>query len=369
MRHLDAASITFVGMFKGARILVAPLDWGLGHAARCVPIIKGLEAAGAVPVIGADKGPLALLRQEYPHLEHVRIPGTEIRFSKGIQQTWSLARQFPNMLWSIRSEGVLLDHLRKDLRLDAVISDQRFGLRNADLPSVLVTHQLFPFTPLAQGVLRKLNLHHIGKFDRCWIMDDAQAPGLAGKLSHGAKLPENARYIGTQSRFQAEAPRTAGKYRIVAVISGPEPQRSMLEERLTEELARIPGEHLLVRGLPIASGTQRNGNITLVPHLNAEGLAEALRNAEHIVSRSGYTTLMDLVAVGRTALLIPTPGQGEQEYLARLHSGTGRFITQTQDQLDLGKALELLDKIGPLAQKPDHSLLGAAFADLASLLR
>lgn len=360
---------TFAQMFNGARILVAPLDWGLGHAARCVPIIKGLEAAGSVPVIGADKGPLALLRQEFPHLEHVRITGTEIRLSKGISQTWSLARQFPSMLWSIRSEGVLLDRLRKDLRLDAVISDQRSGLRNAHLTNVLITHQLFPFTPIAQGILRKLNLHHIRKFDRCWIMDEAQAPGLAGELSHGANLPSNARYIGTHSRFQDEGTRTPGRYRIVAMISGPEPQRSMLEERLSEELERIPGEHLLVRGLPIARGTQQKGNITLVPHLNAEDLAEALRNAEHIVSRSGYTTLMDLGALGRTALLIPTPGQGEQEYLARLHSGTSRFITQTQDQLDLGKALEQLEKLSPAAPKPDRSLLDAALADLASLLR
>lgn len=356
-------------MFKGARILVAPLDWGLGHGTRCIPIIERLEAFGAVPVIGADNGPLALLRQEFPHLEHVRIPGTEIRLSKGTQQTWSLARQFPNMLWSIRSEGVLLDRLRKDLRLDAVISDQRFGLRDPDLPSVLVTHQLFPFTPIAQGVLRKLNLHHIRKFDRCWIMDEAQAPGLAGELSHGTNLPSNVRYIGPQSRFQDEGPRTSGGYRIVAVISGPEPQRSMLEERLTKELAGVPGEHLLVRGIPIARGTQQKGNITMVPHLNAEGLADALRNAEHIVSRSGYTTLMDLAALGRTALLIPTPGQGEQEYLARLHSSTGRFITQTQEQLDLGKALEQLEKLSPAAQKPDHRLLDAAFAELASLLR
>lgn len=360
---------TFAQMFNGARILVAPLDWGLGHAARCVPIIKGLEASGAVPVIGADKAPLALLQQEFPHLEHVRIPGTEIRFSKGISQTWSLARQFPRMLWSIRSEGLLLDRLRKDLRLDAVISDQRSGVRNADLPSVLITHQLFPFTPIAQSILRKLNLHHIRKFDRCWIMDEAQAPGLAGELSHGVYLPSNARYIGTHSRFQHKGVRSLGTYRIVAMISGPEPQRSMLEKHLSTELERIPGKHLLVRGLPLARGTQQKSNITMVPHLNAEDLVEALRTADHIVSRSGYTTLMDLVALGRTALLIPTPGQGEQEYLARLHSGTSRFISQTQDRLDLGKALEQLKKLSPAAPRPDNSLFHAALADLASLLR
>lgn len=356
-------------MFKGARILVAPLDWGLGHGTRCVPIIKRLEALGAVPVIGADNAPLALLQQEFPHLEHVRIPGAVILISKGENQTWNLAQQFPGMLRSIRSEGALLDGIRHDLRLDAVISDQRFGLRNDDLPSVLITHQLFPFTPFAQGILRKLNLHHVGRFDRCWVMDEAQAPGLAGDLSHGTKLPGNARYIGTHSRFQDEGQRTAGKYRVVAVISGPEPQRSMLEEHLSEQLQNISGEHLLVQGLPQQRDAQQHGRVHKVPHLSGKELAAGMRAAEFIVSRSGYTTLMDLVALGRTALLIPTPGQSEQEYLARLHAGTGRFITQAQERIDLGKALDQLGNTPPPAHKQNTALLDAALADLAGLIR
>ena len=184
---------TFASMFNGARILVAPLDWGLGHSARCVPVIQLLIDHGAVPILGADGGPLALLRREFTQLEHVRIPGVDVRYSKGSNQLWSMARQFPAMVRSVQAERALFDRLRHQLRLDAVISDQRFGIRSAELPSVIITHQVFPFTPFAQAALRKLNLHHLGRFDRCWIMDEAKAPGLAGELSHGRSLPANAR--------------------------------------------------------------------------------------------------------------------------------------------------------------------------------
>ncbi len=159
-------------MLQGKRILVAPLDWGLGHSTRCIPIIQRLIDRGATPIIGADNGPLALLQQEFPDLEHVRIPGITIRYAKGESQLWSMARQFPEMMRSVRAETALFDHIRKDLRLDAVISDQRFGLRSSTVPSVVITHQVFPFTPIAQGALRKLNVRHLSRFDRCWIMDD-----------------------------------------------------------------------------------------------------------------------------------------------------------------------------------------------------
>src|SRR5690606_27693011 len=112
------------------------------------------------------------------------------------------------------------------------------------LPSVLVTHQVFPITPFAQAALRKLNLRHIERFDACWIMDEAAPPGLAGDLSHGPSTPANARYIGTRSRLRKNVPPPAKPHRVVAVISGPEPQRTLLEGLLTEQLQRVPGEHL-----------------------------------------------------------------------------------------------------------------------------
>ncbi len=354
-------------MFNGARILVAPLDWGLGHAARCVPIIRALVHYGATPIVAADAGPLALLRAEFPELEHVRLPGIHIRYGDGKSQLWSMAAQFPAMVHSIHRERRHFERLRKDLRLDAVISDQRFGVRSTEVPSILITHQLFPFTPAAQPLLRKLNIHHIKRFDRCWVMDEPDAPGLAGELSHGSDLPANARYIGTLSRLEATA-HNAGPHRIVAVISGPEPQRTLLENRLMALLPTIPGDHLLVRGLPGSSGPDRIGNIKRVPHLASAELARTLSEAELIVSRSGYTTLMDLDALGRTALIIPTPGQAEQEYLGRLHARTGRFIMQSQGSIDLKAALDKAS--GPFHTTTPRSNTGLerALKELADML-
>ncbi|MEZ4806799.1 MAG: glycosyltransferase [Flavobacteriales bacterium] len=356
-------------MFDGARILVAPLDWGLGHAARCIPVIRALLSNGAVPIVGADGGPAALLRSEFPELEHVHIPGMTVRYSKGNNQLWSMARQFPAMLRSVREEAARFDQIRRKLHLDAVISDQRFGIRSPDLPSILITHQVFPFTPVAQRALRKLNLRHMARFDRCWIMDEPDTPGLAGDLSHGEALPPNARFIGPLSRMATMPTKgEADRFAVVAVISGPEPQRTILDGMLTEQLQRIEGEHLLVRGLPSSQERTRHTNLTTVAHLSGTELAAALRTARWIISRSGYTTLMDLTALGRTALIIPTPGQAEQEYLGQLHARTGRFAVQHQDHLDLIAGIAQLEHIAEVPAPRASSLLDEALSDLAGQL-
>lgn len=335
-------------MFNGARLLVAPLDWGLGHGTRCIPIIQRLRELDARPVIGADKGPLALLRDAFPELPNVRVPGVEVRYAKGASQTWAMATQFPAMLRSVREEHHLFLNLRRQLQLDAVISDQRFGIRADGLPSVIITHQLFPFTPFAQGVLRRINLRSVARFDRCWIPDDERAPGLAGELSHGRNVPRNALYIGPVSRMHpAKALAPVERYRIVCVISGPEPQRTLLEEELMRQLPAIEGKHLLVRGKPepvldetIGTPDGAPGIVRRLGHLGGDALCGALLQAELIVSRTGYTTLMDLAHIGRSALVIPTPGQEEQEYLGKLHSGSGRFLVQRQGAMSLEAALE-----------------------------
>ncbi len=360
---------TFAAMFNGARILVAPLDWGLGHSARCVPIIQRLIDRGAVPIVGGDGGPLALLRKEFPQLEHVRVPGMDVRYSKSNNQLWSMARQFPAMVRTVRAERAQFDRLLQQLRLDAVISDQRFGIRNPELPSIIITHQVFPFTPIAQAALRKLNLYHLARFDRCWIMDESAAPGLAGELSHGPSVPSNARYIGTVSRMARSTSRIPERYGVTAVISGPEPQRTLLEHRLIEELRGLPGEHLLVLGQPNSDRNERIGNLVVLAHLTGRELAEAMLSSRLIVSRSGYTTLMDLAALGRSALIIPTPGQAEQEYLGELHARTGRFLVQRQDRLDVKAALARAPTLHEVSAPAAAPPLEQALEDLAALLR
>lgn len=353
-------------MFRGARILVAPLDWGLGHAARCVPIIRTLLEQDAVPVIGADKAPLALLREEFPTLEHVRLPGMEVRYAAGRSQAWAMARQLPRMLLQVREEQGLLTSVRRRMQLHAVISDQRFGIRADGLPSVLVTHQVSPFSPFAQSNARRINRRRIDRFDRCWIPDHAEAPGLAGDLSHGDRLPPQARYIGPLSRF-TKAPAATGHtmWRTVSVISGPEPQRTLFEQAALQQLRSIEGRHLVVTGQP-GNTPRTEGPIEITGHLPAAELQAAMASADLIVSRTGYSTLMDLEALGRGALLVPTPGQPEQEYLGRLHAAGGHHAVQDQDGLDIARALQQPPASSTPAGK-NNALLDA-MADLASLI-
>ena len=356
-------------MLNRKRILVAPLDWGLGHATRSVPIIRALRSRGAEVVLGADAGPLELLSGEFPDLDHVRIPGAHIRYSRSRSQLWSMVRQFPAMLRSVQAEQALFDRLRGELELDGVVSDQRFGVRSPDLPSVLITHQVFPFTPIAQPALRKLNLRHIVRFHRCWVMDEPRAPGLSGELAHHGPLPPNARFIGAVSRFTNTGEDVPKTWDIVAVVSGPEPQRGLFEEALGRQLAAIRGRHLLVCGKPGTHGAHDQGRVQRVPHLPARELEAAMKGARMIVSRTGYTTLMDLAAIGRTALVVPTPGQAEQEYLGDLHRGTGRYLVQEQHELDLAHAWDRLRDRSVGALPPgEHALLEAALDDLEGLL-
>ncbi len=353
-------------MFHGARILVAPLDWGLGHAARCVPLVRQLLELGAVPVIGADGRPLALLNEEFPRLGSVRLPGMEVRYGKGRSQAWALAKQLPAMLRQVRMETAWLARNKAVLGLDAVISDQRFGLHSPALPSVLITHQVFPFTPFGQRMARGFNHRYIQRFHRCWIADHAEAPGLAGELSHGPDLPGNARYIGPLSRFAVELPHMHQRpARIVAVLSGPEPQRSLMEAQVLQQLHAIDGPHLMVSGQPGAA-TQHAGQVRIEGHLSSQELLAALVQAELIISRTGYSTLMDLEAIGRGALLVPTPGQPEQEYLGKLHRTGGRHVIQWQRYLDLAEAL----KDPPKRHDPCETsgALSAAMHDLATLI-
>jgi hypothetical protein len=342
--------------------LVAPLDWGLGHATRCIPIIRCLLGHGANPVIAADKGPLALLHCEFPDLEQVHLPGRTVRYSEGNNQLRPLVAQFPALLASIAAEGRRTRSIIRDLDVAATISDQRFGVRGK-VPSVLITHQLHPRLPALQGTLRTLNHALTDRFDRCWLMDEQAVPGLAGELSHPARA--NCRYIGIHSRLNANG-QGSERFRIVAVVSGPEPQRTLFEQALLHQLQHIPGDHLLVQGMPEKPGEYRQGNVLCRAHMGTVELASALCAAEMVVMRSGYTSLMDLHRLGRRAVLVPTPGQPEQEYLADLHAGT--HLVQQQASMDLASALAGMARGTEVHTSSSDTLLDEAVKDLLQLI-
>lgn len=307
------------------RILIAPLDWGLGHASRCIPLIKKLVSDGHYILIAADGYPLQLLRQEFPGLPFRVLPSFVVRYSEGRSQVGAMLRGLPGMLKGMALEHKQLQDIIKEEGITYVISDNRFGLHTPLVPCVYITHQLMIKMPRGlkwlEPVAWWMHRRVIHRYTECWVPDVEQAPGLSGDLAHKYPLPRQVRFIGYLSRFSCTPDVAIGEtFHTVAVLSGPEPQRGLLEKHLLEKYSGGKETVLIVRGQPQAEvQREQRGNITLVSHLPATELKAHLLAAKEIICRSGYTSLMDLQVLHRTATLIPTPGQTEQEYLAELN--------------------------------------------------
>jgi uncharacterized protein (TIGR00661 family) len=329
--------------FVEKTILVVPLDWGLGHAARCIPLIKHFQSYHFTVIVAAEGAVKTLLKSEFPLIEFLPLPGYNIRYSKNRSLfAIKLLSQVPTVLMSICKEHLWLKKVVKNHKIDAVISDNRFGLYHAKIPSVYITHQLSVYTGNQFTGYLATSIHHwfIRKFTHCWVPDFAGIPNAGGQLSHPKKIPGNVQYLGCLSRFE-KLP-VARRYKLVIVLSGPEPQRTIFEELLLKQLTNYHGQTLFVRGLPASNkpvAINHDANIVLHNHLPAETLSKAIQQAEIVISRSGYTTVMDLLKLGQRAILVPTPGQGEQEYLARWLSQKRLFYTTPQSNFSLTAAL------------------------------
>ena len=318
------------------RILIAPLNWGIGHATRCIPLINALISHNYEVVIAADKRPLHLLITEFPDLEIVRFPGYNIKYSKYFPMSISMLLQLPKLLWNIKKEHETLNQIIDDYKIDGVISDNRFGLFTSKVPSVFITHQLQIQSPYFSDEIRKFNYKYINKFDVCWIMDD-EKENLAGSLSKPKLLPNNSLYIGAQSRFEKREEEK--EYDFLAIVSGPEPQRTILEKGLIKALKDREEKSLILLGKPELNTGEQLGNLTIKSHLSAKDLNTAILQSELIICRPGYSTIMDLAKLEKKAFFIPTPGQTEQEYLADNLMQEGICFAQKQSKFDLEKAI------------------------------
>ena len=322
-------------MNKKKRILLAPLDWGLGHATRCIPIVHALESHGYEVVFAADGRPLNLLIQEFPKHHFIKIPGYEIRYPKNGNMAGSMLWQLPKIMRGTKAEHNALQGVIQDFEIDGVISDNRFGLYSKAVPCVFMSHQLRIQAPYFQDFIQRMNFKHIKKFDACWVPDDARHT-LSGKLTAGITTPIPTHYLGTLSRFAPKAKKD--KIEVLAIVSGPEPQRSIFEQKLRQQLKGKKA--LLVLGKPEENIDEQIGDLRIVSHLNSEELNQAVVDAEIVVSRSGYSTIMDMAKLGKKAILIPTPGQTEQIYLAEHFYKEKIAFAMHQKDMNLELALE-----------------------------
>ncbi|WP_089890577.1 glycosyltransferase [Chitinophaga arvensicola] len=321
-----------------------PLDWGLGHATRDIPLIHEMLNAGCQVFIAAEGKHAALLQQEFPQLTVLPLPGYRIQYAqKGQFFGLKIIQQIPKIYRAIQYEQRWLKKIVAEYQINAVISDNRFGLYHKNIPTVFITHQLLIKTPFGgwiERTLQKINYRFINKYSACWIPDFEGSNNLSGELAHPTQLPAHTTYIGCLSRFEPKA-NVEKKYDLLVLISGPEPQRSNLEKMILDQVKSLSITALIVSGKP---GTPQHEEVapgvTQINHLNASELNEAMLASDMVLSRSGYTTLMDLAKLNKKAILIPTPGQSEQVYLGEFLMEKGYFYSLPQERFNLKTALD-----------------------------
>lgn len=272
------------------------------------------------------------------------LPGYNITYSgSGGTFVLKILSQIPKILGAIGRERQWLRDIQATHRFDLVISDNRYGLKIDGLKSVILTHQLqimTGFGTAADSVMRLLHYYMLEKFDECWVVDEQENGGLAGALSHPRQLPANSHYIGLLSQLSPPPVFVQSHNNsILVLLSGPEPMRSILEKMMLQQAALVTSYHFhIIAGNPL--GRMRGhlpAHITYTTYTSARELANALSHAQLVVCRSGYSTLMDLAVFGKKALLIPTPGQSEQEYLATHLQAEGIALCRDQEEINLTK--------------------------------
>jgi uncharacterized protein (TIGR00661 family) len=330
---------------RKCRILVAPLDWGLGHSTRCIPIMKELLANGCEVWLAGEGQQEALLKTEFPELPFLSLEGYRIQYSRSsIGFFFRIIMQVPRIISVIKKEHRWLKNIVKKYGFDAVISDNRFGLYHEKIPCIFITHQLKIKNPRmrwSENIIQKWNYKYIGRFSECWVPDVEQKDNLAGELSRPAvKALVPIRYVGILSRLEKKQMPEV-KDHLLFILSGPEPQRSILENKIINEVSHYARTATVVRGLPSSlSVIPSTGMIKFYNHLSSEQLNEEIEKAGFVISRSGYSTVMDLVKLQKRMILVPTPGQTEQEYLASYLYQKQIALAIDQDQFSLDSILE-----------------------------
>lgn len=318
-------------MFSNKTIFIAPLDWGLGHATRCVPIIKELLKHNSV-ILGITPLTKPIFEEEFPGVKMIEIPAYNITYSKHLPLWLKLGISYPKISKIIVNENKLLEKIINDYKIDVVISDNRFGLHSKNAHCVFITHQLFLKAPVFENFAQKQNKKYILNFDEVWVPDyetsdastsSTSVKNLSGELSHGTHFHKNVKYIGPQSRLtdvicevDPDSYRE-NKYEYLILLSGPEPGRTTLEDELLLKAKNSNKKIALVRGSKFKIHDTGFDGIDIFDFPKKEELKKLILSSDKIICRSGYSTLMDMHLLDKKELiLIPTTGQSEQEYLA-----------------------------------------------------
>ena len=336
-------------------VLFCPLHWGLGHITRDMPLIRWFHNKGHRVVVAGSPEIQSWLSSEIPEIETTEFNNPGIRYSHGKTLFPKLLLQIPKLLLALAREKGKINQLVEKYHPDIIMSDNRYGARHPHIFSVIITHQLMlklpPFFKWAEPITHKLIKTLIKPFDEVWIPDFSSESSLAGDLVHKFPLPRQARLIGPLSRFpfsseRSPSPKPKERKGILAIISGPEPQRSILEKKLIGLAPTLQNNLTLLRGTPDNGQEEKHyhPNPIIYSHLPSKALQEIIHASEIIIARSGYSTIMDMYYLQRSMWMVPTPGQTEQIYLAGYHQ------QKDHQQVDQENICSMLSQV-PISQE------------------
>jgi len=348
---------------------VCPLDWGLGHAARCVPIIQALMEKGFEVVVAASGLQASLIKKEIPQIRLFNLPGYGVRYSRWLPLMAGLIFRSPLLgLRYVKARSHFLQ-IVEHYKPSVVISDNRPECFWQKSFNVYITHQLSlalwglkPFETFFSRVHAKL----ASGFQEVWVPDVPDYPGLSGKLGHPLRsfFPQPVVYVGILSRFQSNPPSSEVLFDVCFTLSGPEPARSRWEKRVLEQCQAYPDKKFaLIRGTNKPSAVRIPENFFWKDQASSEEIQFLWAHSRHLVCRAGYSTLMDVCAAGRVSWIVPTPGQPEQEYLAAVHQNSHRFYPVPEENFSLDAVLQK-NAMNPDACQPESQMLYKAVDSL-----
>lgn len=324
------------------KIVVGVLDWGLGHATRSTVVIGKLIQQGWEPILASSSLALTYLKKEWPQLEALELPSYNMRYSEGKNQLLKIAQQLPHIKSVIQKEHKWLDaYINGTDNIKGVISDNRLGLYSNQVPSVYITHQLSIKAQFISGLASSLHQKYILCFDQCWVPDfNDPIHNLSGELAHKIKLKIRTEFLGPLSRYtHREQEHNPIRYKYTAILSGPEPQRQLLENKIISFFNSLDEKCALVRGTNSQLTQGVNKNIEVFDIADSHELFTIINSSELLIGRCGYSSIMDYYYLGKKAFLVPTPGQTEQEYLAQRFMEKGWFYSNSQSKINFEQDL------------------------------
>ena len=333
---------------KKPLLLFSPLDWGLGHTTRCIPLLRQFFALGFRIVVACNSTQKRVLGEELAQLEFVPLEGYDVKYSRNpALLRMKITAQLTNILTKVNLENRWVRRYAAENGVSLLVSDNRYGFRHPSVPSIFITHQLAPKTGISARIdrlVQKFLYRYINRFTECWIPDSPSSKNLSGILSHTNNNPAiPVQFIGPLTRFE-QLPDAGEEDFLLIILSGPEPQRSLFEKNLLEQLKAVKKKIVFVRGLPETNAMPGQlPNVEFYNHLSADRLNRVAQQAQLVICRAGYTSLMDMLALKKKMIVVPTPGQPEQEYLAAYLSAKNIVLQCSQQQFNLQHALSMAE--------------------------